>query len=55
VAADVSSDPGALRAAVDVEEQRGTSRKEAIRAVAARAGVPKRTVYDAVHRLGEDG
>jgi 16S rRNA (cytidine1402-2'-O)-methyltransferase len=50
----VAADPGSLRAAVAAEEGRGTSRKEAIRAVASRAGLPKRTVYDAVHGVGED-
>jgi 16S rRNA (cytidine1402-2'-O)-methyltransferase len=47
------ADPASLRAAVATEEAGGLSRKEAIRAVAARAGVPKRTVYDAVHGVGE--
>jgi 16S rRNA (cytidine1402-2'-O)-methyltransferase len=50
----VAADPGSLRAAVAAEEGRGTSRKDAIRAVASRAGLPKRTVYDAVHGVGED-
>ncbi len=31
-------------------EAAGTSRKEAILAVARQAGLPKREVYDAVHR-----
>jgi 16S rRNA (cytidine1402-2'-O)-methyltransferase len=47
--ASVAADPASLRAAVAAEEEAGTSRKDAIRAVATRAGLPKRTVYDAVH------
>ncbi|MBO0845264.1 MAG: 16S rRNA (cytidine(1402)-2'-O)-methyltransferase [Nocardioides sp.] len=47
----VAADPDSLRAAVEAEEESGTDRKEAIRTVAARAGVPKRTVYDAVHNI----
>jgi 16S rRNA (cytidine1402-2'-O)-methyltransferase len=50
VAADVDS----LRQAVAALETGGESRKEAIKAVAGRAGVPKRVVYDAVHGIGED-
>jgi 16S rRNA (cytidine1402-2'-O)-methyltransferase len=46
------SDPESLRAAVESEEAGGVSRKDAIRAVATLAGVPKRTVYDAVHGVG---
>jgi 16S rRNA (cytidine1402-2'-O)-methyltransferase len=49
----VASDPDSLRAAVAEDEGRGLTRKDAIRAVADRAGVPKRTVYDAVHGVGE--
>jgi 16S rRNA (cytidine1402-2'-O)-methyltransferase len=49
--ASVASDPDSLRAAVASEEGGGTGRKDAIRAVALRAGVPKRVVYDAVHGL----
>jgi len=52
--ATVASDPDSLRAAVAAAEDDGVSRKDAIRAVADRAGVPKRTVYDAVHLVGED-
>lgn len=52
--ASVTTDPDALRAAVEAEEAAGTSRKGAIRAVATRAGVPKRRVYDAVHGVGPD-
>jgi 16S rRNA (cytidine1402-2'-O)-methyltransferase len=48
----VASDPDSLRSAVEAEETGGTSRKDAIRAVALRAGVPKRVVYDAVHGVG---
>jgi len=33
------------------EEARGSSRKDAIKAVAQRVGVPRRTVYDAAHGL----
>ena len=47
--ASVPGDADALRVAVAAEEETGTSRKEAIRAVAVRAGLPKRAVYDAVH------
>jgi 16S rRNA (cytidine1402-2'-O)-methyltransferase len=54
VAASVAVDTASLRAEVAAEEGAGTSRKDAIKAVAARAGVPKRTVYDAVHGVGED-
>jgi 16S rRNA (cytidine1402-2'-O)-methyltransferase len=50
--ATVDADPESLRVAVAAEEEAGTSRKDAIRAVATRAGVPKRTVYDAVHGIG---
>jgi 16S rRNA (cytidine1402-2'-O)-methyltransferase len=53
VVATVSSDRASLREAVAVAEDGGASRREAIRTVAMRAGVPKRTVYDAVHGVGE--
>ncbi|GGF52478.1 ribosomal RNA small subunit methyltransferase I [Marmoricola endophyticus] len=43
-------DPESLVAQVAAEEAAGTSRKEAIVVVARRAGVPKRLVYDAVHK-----
>ncbi|WP_104105507.1 16S rRNA (cytidine(1402)-2'-O)-methyltransferase [Nocardioides sp. 616] len=46
---DVAGDPDSLRAAVADEEAVGASRKEAIAAVARRAGLPKREVYDVVH------
>jgi 16S rRNA (cytidine1402-2'-O)-methyltransferase len=52
--ASVADDPDSLRAAVADAEETGVARKDAIRAVADRAGVPKRTVYDAVHGVGED-
>jgi 16S rRNA (cytidine1402-2'-O)-methyltransferase len=42
-------DAASLRVAVETAQADGSSRKDAIRAVATRAGVPKRTVYDAVH------
>jgi 16S rRNA (cytidine1402-2'-O)-methyltransferase len=48
VAAAPDTDPVTLAAAVASEEQSGTDRKAAIAAVAQAAGVPKRTVYDAV-------
>jgi 16S rRNA (cytidine1402-2'-O)-methyltransferase len=41
-------DPAALAAAVAAEEAAGATRKDAIRAVVVRTGLPKRTVYDAV-------
>ncbi|HEX6148154.1 16S rRNA (cytidine(1402)-2'-O)-methyltransferase [Nocardioides sp.] len=44
------ADPTAYRAAVADLEADGTPRKEAIGQVARAAGVPKREVYDAVHR-----
>ena len=47
---DVAGDPASLRAAVADLEEGGTSRKEAILEVARRAGLPKREVYDAVHK-----
>ncbi|HEX3932141.1 MAG TPA: 16S rRNA (cytidine(1402)-2'-O)-methyltransferase [Nocardioides sp.] len=46
------TDAAALRAAVEAEEAGGRTRKEAIRTVATGLGVPKRTVYDAVHGVG---
>jgi 16S rRNA (cytidine1402-2'-O)-methyltransferase len=48
--AEVSNDPESLRAAVAEEEAAGATRKEAIADVARRSGVPKREVYDLVHR-----
>ncbi|HET8718247.1 MAG TPA: 16S rRNA (cytidine(1402)-2'-O)-methyltransferase [Nocardioidaceae bacterium] len=47
---DLPTDPASLRGLVAEEEQAGATRKEAIRDVARRAGVPKREVYDAVHK-----
>ncbi len=46
----VADDPDSLRAAVADLEAAGTLRKEAIVRVARLAGVPKRHVYDAVHK-----
>lgn len=46
----VGQDPDSLRAAVAEQEDHAVARKDAIKAVAALAGVPKRVVYDAVHR-----
>jgi 16S rRNA (cytidine1402-2'-O)-methyltransferase len=48
----VAQDAESLRDAVAALEEAGESRKDAIRAVAARAGVPKRRVYDVVHGIG---
>ena len=47
---DVPTDPASLAALVAEVEAGGTPRKEAIREVAQRAGLPKRVVYDAVHK-----
>jgi len=44
------TDPAILAELVAEEEETGATRKEAIREVARRSGVPKRVVYDAVHR-----
>ncbi|HEV7211898.1 MAG TPA: 16S rRNA (cytidine(1402)-2'-O)-methyltransferase [Blastococcus sp.] len=44
----VELDAAALAAAVAAEEELGATRKDAIRAVVVRTGLPKRTVYDAV-------
>jgi 16S rRNA (cytidine1402-2'-O)-methyltransferase len=52
--ATVASDVDSLRRAVALKEEGGLSRKDAIRAVASRAGVPKREVYDAVHGVTHD-
>jgi 16S rRNA (cytidine1402-2'-O)-methyltransferase len=43
-------DPRALRSLVDEAVSGGMSRKDAVSAVADRAGLPRRTVYDAAHR-----
>nr|WP_235958868.1 16S rRNA (cytidine(1402)-2'-O)-methyltransferase [Nocardioides acrostichi] len=48
--ASVADDPASLRAAVAAREQAGERRKDAILAVARAAGLPKRVVYDAVHK-----
>jgi 16S rRNA (cytidine1402-2'-O)-methyltransferase len=50
----VPEGPAELAALVAADEAAGLSRKEAIRAVARRTGLPKREVYDAVHRPGEE-
>jgi len=47
---DVPTDPTSLAALVAQEEEAGASRREAILDVARRAGLPKRVVYDAVHK-----
>ncbi|MGY1741744.1 MULTISPECIES: 16S rRNA (cytidine(1402)-2'-O)-methyltransferase [unclassified Blastococcus] len=44
----VELSPEALAAEVAAEEAAGASRKDAIRAVVVRTGLPRRTVYDAV-------
>ena len=44
------TDPATLAALVAEEEAGGTPRKQAVLDVARRSGVPKRVVYDAVHR-----
>jgi 16S rRNA (cytidine1402-2'-O)-methyltransferase len=44
------SDPDTLRALVASEEAAGLPRKQAIADVARRSGVPKRVVYDLVHK-----
>ena len=49
----VPSGPAELAELVAAEEAGGSSRKDAIRTVAQRAGMPKREVYDAVHRPRE--
>jgi 16S rRNA (cytidine1402-2'-O)-methyltransferase len=46
----IDNDPDSLRAAVAEHEADGATRKEAITAVARLAGVPKREVYDLVHK-----
>ncbi|MGY1814282.1 16S rRNA (cytidine(1402)-2'-O)-methyltransferase [Blastococcus sp. SYSU D00820] len=48
VAAPVALDPPALAAEVAAEEAAGATRKDAIRAVVTRTGLPRRVVYDAV-------
>ena len=48
--AEAVTDPAALAALVAEDEADGVPRKQAIVDVARRSGVPKRVVYDAVHR-----
>ncbi|NYI80989.1 16S rRNA (cytidine(1402)-2'-O)-methyltransferase [Nocardioides panzhihuensis] len=48
--AEVSNDPDSLRAAVADLEGEGLTKKEAIAETAKRSGVPKREVYDLVHK-----
>lgn len=48
--AEIGSDPDSLRAAVADLEAEGHTKKEAIAEVAKLAGVPKREVYDLVHK-----
>jgi 16S rRNA (cytidine1402-2'-O)-methyltransferase len=48
VAGPASLSPAELAAEVAVEESAGATRKDAIRAVVARTGLPRRVVYDAV-------
>ena len=50
MAPEAITDPTTLAELVAEEEETGATRKEAIREVARRSGVPKRVVYDAVHR-----
>ena len=47
---EVATDPDTLRALVSSEEAAGVPRKQAIADVARRSGVPKRVVYDLVHK-----
>lgn len=47
---DVPTDPASLAELVADAEARGTTRKDAVLEVARRAGLPKRVVYDAVHK-----
>jgi len=48
----LATDPESLLGAVAAAEETGLTREDAIGAVATRAGLPKRTVYDAVHGVG---
>jgi 16S rRNA (cytidine1402-2'-O)-methyltransferase len=50
----VPSGPAEVAALVAAQEGDGLTRKDAIRAVAERTGLPKREVYDAVHKKSED-
>jgi 16S rRNA (cytidine1402-2'-O)-methyltransferase len=47
---EAATDPETLRALVASEESAGVPRKQAIADVARRSGVPKRVVYDLVHK-----
>jgi 16S rRNA (cytidine1402-2'-O)-methyltransferase len=47
---DLPTDPDSLAALVAEEEEAGATRKDAILDVARRVGLPKRVVYDAVHK-----
>jgi 16S rRNA (cytidine1402-2'-O)-methyltransferase len=49
-AAAIAGDPDTIRSAVSAREDDGLSRKEAIVEVAKLSGVPRREVYDLVHR-----
>ncbi len=51
----LGADPDDLRAAVTALEAQGADRKQAIAEVARRAVLPKRQVYDAVHRPADGG
>jgi 16S rRNA (cytidine1402-2'-O)-methyltransferase len=48
--ADVPTDPASLAELVADAESQGSTRKDAILEVARLAGIPKRVVYDAVHK-----
>ncbi|MFZ2503669.1 MAG: 16S rRNA (cytidine(1402)-2'-O)-methyltransferase [Nocardioides sp.] len=48
------ADDDAVLAAVAARESLGVSRKDAVREVARAAGVPKRAVYDLVHRTSKE-
>jgi 16S rRNA (cytidine1402-2'-O)-methyltransferase len=48
--ADMPTDPESLAALVAEAESEGATRKDAILDIARRAGLPKRVVYDAVHK-----
>ncbi|MBC7279796.1 16S rRNA (cytidine(1402)-2'-O)-methyltransferase [Nocardioides sp.] len=51
--AEIANDPASLRAAVADLEGEGLTKKEAIAETAKRSGVPKREVYDLVHKPAE--
>ncbi|WP_244931535.1 16S rRNA (cytidine(1402)-2'-O)-methyltransferase [Nocardioides sp. W7] len=48
--AEIATDPAGLRAAVAEREEDGMTRRESIAEVARLSGVPKREVYDLVHK-----